>query len=133
MQADRIATAALARKRLVAVAVFGAVGVGLSASNRFADQGLTCPWRWLTGTLCPFCGATRMGAELLGFDLAGAWAANPFILILGGLASVATLSWIVAALGGPSIRLPGRMSQQNTWYWAVGVAAAVFMVVRNLG
>jgi hypothetical protein len=107
-------------------------GLGVSAAYRVFGLGLPCPWRWLTGTLCPFCGATRMGADLLSFDVAGAWAENQFVFAAGVLLAMATVVWTVEALGGPALRLPRRLGEQRTWTIALVAAAAVFMVVRNL-
>lgn len=73
-----------------------------------------------------------MGAALLHGDLAGAWAANPFVLtLLVGLA-VACLCWIVELRGGPALRLPRRLSGQALKYGAFAVAALTFAIWRNL-
>lgn len=121
-----------ARTALKSAAAFGAVGLGLSAVYAFSGFGIPCPWRYLTHTLCPFCGATTMGAHLLEGDFAAAWAANQFVfLILAGLA-VACVFWVVELLGGRVPRPRGRLADQRVWYAALGVAAVAFAVVRNL-
>lgn len=115
------------------LAGLGAVGLGLSALGLATGIGLPCPWRMLTGTLCPLCGATHVGMALLQGDLGGAWAANPFVLIgllvltlLGGL-------WTVEVLGGAAVRPPRwlRLSA-NRWWLAIGVVAIAFAFWRNL-
>ncbi|MGC3994936.1 MAG: DUF2752 domain-containing protein [Propionicimonas sp.] len=124
--------AAAARLRLRSVAVFGAVGLTLSGAYAVAGVGVPCPWRALTHTLCPFCGSTTLGASLLHGDVAAAWRANPFVfLLLVGLA-LASVGWLVEALGGPTVRLPGRRLDQRRWYIGLGVVAIGFAVVRNL-
>lgn len=40
-----------------------------------------CPFHLLTGLDCPGCGSQRMIHALLHGDLAGAWQANPFLLL----------------------------------------------------
>lgn len=121
-----------ATRNLVAAGSFGAFGLGLSALHAVTGFGLGCPWRRLTGTLCPFCGATRMGSDLLAGNVAAAWAANPFVLVGLGILGLAVVSWTVTALGGPQLRPPGRLADGRTWFWLTAIVAAVFMVVRNL-
>ncbi len=121
-----------ATRNLVAAGCFGAFGLGLSALHALTGFGLGCPWRRLTGTLCPFCGATRMGSDLLVGDLAGAWVANPFVMVALGVLGLAAVSWTVTALGGPRLRLPGRLADRRTWFWLTAAVALAFMVVRNL-
>lgn len=122
----------VATRNLMAAGWFGASGLALSAVHAVTGFGLACPWRALTGTLCPFCGATRMGSDLLVGDLAGAWAANPFVLTGLGVLGIAVVSWTLTALGGPRLRPPGRLADGRTWFWVTVATAAVFMVVRNL-
>jgi hypothetical protein len=119
-------------RNLIAAGCFGAYGLTLSAVHAVSGFGVTCLWRELTGTLCPFCGATRMGSDLLVGDVSGAWSANPFVLTALGILGLAAASWAVTALGGPRLRLPGRLADGRTWFWLTVVTAAVFMVVRNL-
>lgn len=119
-------------RNLIAAGSFGAYGLALSAVHAVTSFGVPCLWRELTGTLCPFCGATRMGSDLLVGDLAGAWAANPFVLVALGVLGLAVVSWTITALGGPRLRLPGPFSAGRTWFWLAIAAAAGFMVIRNL-
>ena len=121
-----------ATRNLAAAGCFGASGLALSAVHAVTGFGLGCPWRQLTGTLCPFCGATRMGSHLLHGNLAAAWAANPFVMVGLGVLALAALSWTVTALGGPRIALPGRMADRRVWFWLTVVVAATFMVARNI-
>jgi len=118
--------------RLFRLATLGLVGVGLSATYRLTGYGIPCPWRALTGTLCPFCGSTSMGAHLLNLDFAGAWAANQFVFSLGVVVAVASVFWIVEALGGPTLRLPQRWRDQRLWLWPVIAIGLAFTIARNL-
>jgi hypothetical protein len=127
-----VAVRTTATRNLIAAGCFGASGIGLSAVHALTGFGLGCPWRHFTGTLCPFCGATRMGSDLLRGDLAAAWAANPFVMVGLGVLGIAVMSWAVTALGGPRIALPGRLADGRTWFWLTVAAAAAFMVVRNI-
>ncbi|MDD6134027.1 MAG: DUF2752 domain-containing protein [Selenomonadaceae bacterium] len=46
---------------------------------------LHCPFRILTGFLCPSCGITTMFVRLSYGDFAGAYAANPVVMLLSPL------------------------------------------------
>ncbi|MFT3862002.1 DUF2752 domain-containing protein [Micropruina sp.] len=115
------------------LACFGAVGLGLSVLAATTRLGVPCPWRGLTGTLCPLCGGTHVGMALLRGDLAAAWTANQFVVV--GLAVLAALGllWTVEALGGPAVRLPRLLRRRpGRWWFALGVVAVLFAVWRNL-
>jgi uncharacterized protein DUF2752 len=113
--------------------VFGAAGLGLSVLAATTGLGIPCPWRSMTGTLCPLCGGTHLGMALLSGDLAGAWAANQFVLVgLAGLLLLGVL-WAVEALGGPAVRPPrGLRGRPGLGWAAVALVAVAFAVWRNL-
>lgn len=79
----------------------GAVlGLALAASRLPARLGPPCPLRLLTGVPCPLCGMTTSVTELMGGDLSGALAANPFG-ILAVLVAVLVLVTPPARLRAP--------------------------------
>ena len=121
-----------ARRRLVSLGTFGLIGLGLSATYRLFGVGVPCPWRVLTGTLCPFCGSTHLGADLLNLDFAGAWASNQFVFSVGVIVALASVFWIIEALGGPKLRLRPGLTQQRVWMGTLTVVAIGFTIVRNL-
>lgn len=117
---------------LQSAATFGAIGLSLSGMYAITGVGIPCPWRYLTHTLCPFCGATTLGAALLRGDLIAAWSANQFVFaMLAGLAA-ACVFWTVELLGGPALRLPPWLRDQRRWYLVLGTIAVLFAVLRNL-
>jgi hypothetical protein len=61
----------------------GAAGAGLIAVIVLGDesQWWQCPFRGLTGILCPGCGMQHAISALLSGDLAGAIAANPTVVV----------------------------------------------------
>ncbi|HEY5822437.1 MAG TPA: DUF2752 domain-containing protein [Propionibacteriaceae bacterium] len=126
------------RQALAVTAGFFTLGLAISALYATTGLGIPCPFRALTGWECPLCGGTRLGSALLHADLITAFAANPVLLIglavLGGLG----ISWAVASLGGPHLRLPRSVVQRlrgvPTLVWlaaAMGLAAA-YTMLRNL-
>jgi len=120
------------RAALAAAAWLGAAGIALSATKAFAGVGLPCPWRALTGTLCPFCGGTTMGTHLLRGDLAAAWQANPFVLVLLVVGGLAVVAWTVEVLGGPAVRPPVKLRSPALWWSILGGVAVSFALWRNL-
>ena len=94
----------------------------------FTDVQL-CPVQRLLGLHCPGCGGTRMALRLLQLDLAGAFRANPLLLVAGpvilGLLAVRTARYV-------------KTGQKTTPRWENGVWLAlavlfvVYGVLRNL-
>ncbi len=122
-----------ARHGLRSLTAFGGAGLGLSVVAATTGLGVPCPWRSLTGTLCPLCGGTHVGVALLHGDLAAAWAANQFVVVgLAGLVVLALL-WTIEALGGPGVRPPRVLrGRPDRWWLAVGAIAVLFALWRNL-
>lgn len=117
---------------LTRLAAFGAAGLGLGVARAFG-VGLPCPWRYLTGTRCPLCGATHVGAQLLRLDVAGAFTANPFVFCGLVVLGVLGLLWTIEALGGPAVRWPAVLrGAGDRWWLAIGVLGVTFAVLRNI-
>ena len=74
------------KKRAKAVFANGSIifaaALALLVSYHLTGHGLPCPFRALTGYLCPGCGMTRAGVAILGGDFAKAWQYNPLSLTL---------------------------------------------------
>ncbi len=119
-------------RALTSAVWLAAAGVALSAAKTFAGVGIPCPWRAVTGTLCPFCGGTTLGVHLLHGDVGAAFAANQFVFVLLAAYALAVVAWTVEALGGPALRPPARLRRASLWWIVFGVCALTFMVVRNV-
>ncbi|MFT4216485.1 MAG: DUF2752 domain-containing protein [Micropruina sp.] len=134
MSSETIAVKAFdARRGLRSLAAFGAAGVGLSVLSATAGIGVPCPFRSLTGLLCPLCGGTHVGVALLHGDLAAAWISNQFVVVGLGVLTVLGLLWTVEALGGRTVRPPrGLRGRPGLWWTLIGAVALVFAVWRNL-
>ncbi|MFZ1410583.1 MAG: DUF2752 domain-containing protein [Micropruina sp.] len=121
------------RVALRRVGGFFLAGTALSGLAATTGWGVPCPWRSLTGTLCPFCGATTLGVRLLHLDPIGAFWANPFVFVALAVLALLVIAWVVELLGGPAVRPPPRLRASNDqWYAALGVLGVTFAVLRNL-
>lgn len=121
------------------LAGYAAFGLGIATLYATTGIGFPCPFRALTGWECPFCGGTRLGAALLHGDVAAAFAYNPLVFLSLVVGVVVGTLWLVEALGGPRVRPPVRSSaalrriRPAVRWTAVGIATALYVVVRNLG
>jgi hypothetical protein len=84
----RLELAAAARATAYRMLVLGAGSVALALVKIPHRPPTLCLLRAVTGVPCPFCGGTTAGVRLGHGDLAGAFLANPMVLI-GALVMVA--------------------------------------------
>ena len=113
------------------VAAVAGLGAGLSTLYAITGVGLPCPFRALTGWLCPLCGGTHMGADLLRGDLISAWNDNAALLVALFLLGARTLGWIVeAARGRATAWLPEKIRKYTAP--AALVLGMAWMIMRNL-
>ena len=118
---------------LAAAGTLAGVGVALAAWSWATPWGVLCPWRMLTGTLCPLCGSTTLVKRLLVGDVAGAWAANQLTFVAGCLLAVACVAWVIQLAGGPAPRLPRWLRDERVRYGAAALVCVAFAVWRNVG
>ena len=109
---------------------------GIAVVYKYLDPSVVpifprCPFRLLTGYLCPGCGSQRAIHHLLNLDLPGAWRMNPLLVIaLPYLALVLLLQ----PLAHRSSRC-ARLRDQLQGYRASVVALVVivlFWIGRNI-
>lgn len=96
---------ALRHPAVAPLAVFaaGAAGAGyLYGTNPHEPGHLLprCPFRLLTGLLCPACGGTRMAYDLMHGHLEAAWLDNRLLLLTSPFALALLLRWAVEGLRG---------------------------------
>ncbi|MCF3147099.1 DUF2752 domain-containing protein [Streptomyces platensis] len=90
---------------------------------------IPCPFKWLTGLLCPLCGGTRMAYDLMHGDVVTAFHDNAVLLTLGGpVMAYAVVRRLVAGLRGREYR-PRLSGRGNAVVLGI---AAVWMLARNL-
>ena len=81
-----------------------------------------CPFKWLTGWNCPFCGGLRMTHDLLHGDLVASINDNVFLLV--GIPMLA--GWILLRRGH------GKSSLPIPAVVTIVIATIVWTVLRNL-
>lgn len=96
--------------------------VGLVDPHRPGAVFPFCPFKLITGWNCPACGGLRMTHDLLHGDLSAAAVDNAFVLV--GLPLLAL--WSLWRIGR------GRPAFSTRVLVVIGIAAAVWAVVRNL-
>ncbi|MEU0222922.1 DUF2752 domain-containing protein [Streptomyces sp. NPDC006284] len=87
-----------------------------------------CPFRFVTGLLCPACGGTRMTYDLMHGHFAAAWLDNRALLLAAPLALALWGRWTVEGLRGRRYR-----PRLAPWAQALILLTAVaWTVVRNV-
>jgi ABC-type Fe3+-siderophore transport system permease subunit len=105
------------------VLLAGALGyVGLVDPHNTNSVYPLCPFRWLTGWNCPFCGGLRMAHDLLHGDLVASINDNIFLLV--GIPMLA--GWVLMR------RRHGRAVLPIPAVVTITVAAIAWTVLRNL-
>jgi Protein of unknown function (DUF2752) len=105
------------------VLLTGAVGyVGLVDPHDAGAVYPRCPFKWLTGWDCPFCGGLRMTHDLVHGHLLAAIADNAFLLVL--LPLLTGLVVVRRRRGVAPLPAPAAI--------ALAVAALTWTVLRNL-
>ncbi|ORT61992.1 hypothetical protein BKD26_02425 [Streptomyces sp. CB03238] len=87
-----------------------------------------CPFRVVTGLLCPACGGTRMAYDLMHGDVAAAWLDNRALLLASPFALALLGRWMWEGLRGRSWR--PRLSR--TAQAAILGASVAWTVARNV-
>ncbi|MFF9621873.1 DUF2752 domain-containing protein [Streptomyces griseosporeus] len=87
-----------------------------------------CPFRLVTGLLCPACGGTRMTYDLMHGHYEAAWLDNRLLLLASPFALALLLRWTLEGLRGrrwrPSLSRPAQA--------AILLTAATWTLARNL-
>ncbi|KKC03492.1 DUF2752 domain-containing protein [Mycobacterium nebraskense] len=106
-----------------ALVLGGALGyVGLVDPHNTNSLYPQCPFKWLTGWNCPFCGGLRMTHDLLHGDLVAAVNDNVFLLV--GIPMLAGWLLMRRGSGKPALSTPA---------WLTMVLAVIaWTVLRNL-
>ena len=106
-----------------------AAGLAYALWVRATGLALPCPFRAVTGLLCPGCGVTRLCLALLRGDWAGAWRANPALLPMLPILAALAVRLSVRYVREGSAVLPRR---ENALVWVLAALLAAWGILRNL-
>ncbi|MGW6009921.1 DUF2752 domain-containing protein [Streptomyces sp. NPDC055210] len=115
----------------LAVLVAGAAGAGYLYGTDPHEPGHVlpaCPFRFVTGLLCPACGGTRMTYDLMHGQFGAAWLDNRALLLASPFALALLARWIVEGLRGRRWR-PELSARVQVLILSLAVA---WTVVRNI-
>lgn len=114
---------------LCGVLILAAIGGGYALFCFHFGYGIPCLFNLATGLKCPGCGVTRMCLCLLRLDIAGAWEANPVLLILlpVGLSLALRLAVRYVKSGGRCLT-----KAENVGVYAACAVLLIFGAVRNI-
>lgn len=79
---------------------FFSIGFAYFLLVHYTGLSLPCPFRLLTGYLCPGCGITTLILALLSGDIETAKAANPFLFYTGPLLIACSLYYYIGKQNG---------------------------------
>ena len=88
-----------------------------------------CPFRELTGYLCPGCGTTRALHQLLTGHVAAAFRLNPLMMLLLPYVGYSSASSLLETAGGRGLPTPFI---RPVFIWILLAAIIVFWVARNI-
>lgn len=119
--------------RLLAVGALFLAGAGVAILRVYdpASAGFfpPCPFRAMTGYLCPGCGTTRALHEILNGNIWAAFRLNPLMMFLLPYVGYAGMSSAMETLFGRA--LP-RVFIRPAYIWTLLAVILAFWVVRNL-
>lgn len=103
------------------------VGFGYYLWLNFTHLGIPCPFRMITGWLCPGCGITHMLIALIHLDFHTAYLENPFLLL--------TFPFLIGEIIYQRyLQLTKQVNPQwnQVLLWLYVIALIIFGILRNL-
>jgi hypothetical protein len=88
-----------------------------------------CPFRELTGYLCPGCGTTRALHQLLTGHVAAAFRLNPLMMLLLPYVGYSAAASLLETAGGRSLPTPFI---QPVFIWTLLAVIILFWILRNI-
>ena len=81
MNSKKTITKSQLQKEIRYLLIILGIGFGYYLWLNFTHLGIPCPFRTITGWLCPGCGITHMLIALIHLDFYTAYLENPFLLL----------------------------------------------------
>jgi hypothetical protein len=89
---------------------------------------LLCPFRWITGIICPGCGSTRALHQLLHGNLAAAFLLNPLFVV-----ALPFLIWGFLRYSKNAFqqKIPNRNALAPKYLYLIFIVVVSFWIFRN--
>ena len=127
MNSKKTITKSQIQKEIRYLLIILGVGFGYYLWLNFTHLGIPCPFRMITGWLCPGCGITHMLIALIQLDFHTAYLENPFLFI--------TLPFIIGQIIYQRyLQLTNQTNPQwnQVLLWIYVIALIIFGILRNL-
>ncbi len=127
MNSKKTITKSQIQKEIRYLLIILGVGFGYYLWLNFTHLGIPCPFRTITGWLCPGCGITHMLIALIQLDFHTAYLENPFLLL--------TLPFVIGQIIYQRyLQLTKQVNPQwnQVLLWLYVIALIIFGILRNL-
>lgn len=127
MNSKKTITKSQIQKEIRYLLIILGVGFGYYLWLNFTHLGIPCPFRTITGWLCPGCGITHMLIALIQLDFHTAYLENPFLLL--------TLPFLIGEiLYQRYLQLTKQVNPRwnQVLLWLYVIALIIFGTLRNL-
>ena len=127
MNSKKTITKSQIQKEIRYLLILLGVGFGYYLWLNFTHLGIPCPFRTITGWLCPGCGITHMLIALIQLDFHTAYLENPFLLL--------TSPFLIGEIIYQRyLQLTKQVNPQwnQVLLWLYVIALIIFGILRNL-
>lgn len=127
MNSKKTITKSQLQKEIRYLLIILGIGFGYYLWLNFTHLGIPCPFRTITGWLCPGCGITHMLIALIHLDFHTAYLENPFLLL--------TFPFLIGEiLYQRYLQLTKQVNPQwnQVLLWLYVIALIIFGILRNL-
>lgn len=127
MNSKKTITKSQIQKEIRYLLIILGVGFGYYLWLNFTHLGIPCPFRTITGWLCPGCGITHMLIALIHLDFHTAYLENPFLLL--------TSPFLIGEIIYQRyLQLTKQVNPQwnQVLLWLYVIALIIFGILRNL-
>ena len=127
MNSKKTITKSQLQKEIRYLLIILGIGFGYYLWLNFTHLGIPCPFRTITGWLCPGCGITHMLIALIQLDFHTAYLENPFLLL--------TLPFVIGQIIYQRyLQLTKQVNPRwnQVLLWLYVIALIIFGILRNL-
>lgn len=127
MNSKKTITKSQLQKEIRYLLIILGIGFGYYLWLNFTHLGIPCPFRMITGWLCPGCGITHMLIALIHLDFHTAYLENPILLL--------TLPFLIGEIIYQRyLQLTKQVNPQwnQVLLWLYVIALIIFGILRNL-